>query len=168
MKIRNQSFAAGANKYGRIMLSILIVLGTLGMPVFAAPPAGGTSYISGPSNSANSVVCNTYFLYSTIDTAIFIIGLVLMLLGGAMYAGSHMMPGQSKGTMQGYGMGMVLGGVIGVVIAVVAPFLFSAISGQNISSYVYTPTGGLNKHGYVMAPNVTNPSNLNGQIQYSC
>ncbi|MCW6159729.1 MAG: hypothetical protein LVQ95_01410 [Candidatus Micrarchaeales archaeon] len=164
MKIRNQSFAASANKYMRIALSILMVFGTLGMPVFAAT----TSYIPGPSNSANSVICNTYFLYSTIDTAIFIVGLVLMLLGGAMYAGSHMMPGQSKGTMQGYGMGMVLGGVIGVVIAVVAPFLFSAISGQNISGYTYTPTGGLNNHGYITAPNVINPSSATGMIQYSC
>lgn len=164
MKIRNQSFASSANKYGRIMLSILMVLGTLGMPVFAA----GTTYTPGPSNSANAVVCNTYFLYSTIDTAIFIVGLALMILGGALYAGSHMMPGQSKGTMQGYGMGMVLGGVIGVVIAVLAPYLFSFISGQNISSYTYTPTGGLNSRGFVIAPNVTNPSSSVGKIQYSC
>ena len=165
MKIRNQSFAMNANRYMRIALSIFMIFGTLGMPMFAAT----STYISGPSNSANSVICNTYFLYSTIDTAIFVVGLALMILGGAMYAGSHMMPGQSKGTMQGYGMGMVLGGVIGVVIAVVAPYLFSLISSQPISSYTYTPTGGLNGRGYILAPN-PNPggAGVPTQIQYSC
>ena len=147
MKIRNQSFAMSVNKHMRLLFSILLVLGTFAMPATFAQSA------------VNSTICNTYFLYSSIDTAIFILGLALMILGGAMYAGSHMMPGQSKGTMQGYGMGMVLGGVIGIVIAVVAPFLFSMISHLPISSYVYNPSTGV----------LTVPTNTaGGTTTYTC
>ncbi len=151
MKIRNQSFAMSVNKHMRIVFSILLVLGTFAMPA---------TFAQSSSNTVNSVICNTYFFYNSIDTAIFIVGLALMILGGAMYAGSHMMPGQSKGTMQGYGMGMVLGGVIGIVIAVVAPFLFSLISGLPISSYSYNPSSGV-----LTAPN---PANSGVSTQYTC
>ena len=72
-------------------------------------------------------ICSIYF---AVHTAIFILGLTLMILGGALYAGSHVMPGSSKGSIQGYGMGMILGGVIGVIIAIAAPYLLGLMTGN--------------------------------------
>ena len=92
---------------------------------------GGGSSGGSTANSANSVLCNLYSAYYTVQTAIFVIGILLMILGGALYAGSHVMPGQSKGTMQGYAMGMIMGGIIGVVIAVIAPYIFGLIVGNS-------------------------------------
>ena len=80
------------------------------------------------------MICSTVALYDTISTAILIIGLVLMILGGAIYAASHLMPGQSKGTLQGYGMGMILGGIIGVIIAVLAPYIFTLIASNSVAN----------------------------------
>ncbi len=70
-------------------------------------------------------------IYLSVKTVIFILGLTLMLLGGALYAGSHVMPGQHKGSMQGYGMGMIMGGIIGVIIAVIAPTILGFITGNS-------------------------------------
>jgi hypothetical protein len=97
------------------------------LSIMAAPALAQTS---GSSN----VICSIISLYQTVSTAIFVIGLMLMILGGALYAGSHLMPGQSKGTMQGYGMGMVLGGVVGIVIAVLAPFILSVLTGGSVTA----------------------------------
>lgn len=96
------------------------------------------------SSGANSVICSIVNVYNTVITAIFVIGIMLMILGGALYAGSHLMPGSTKGTMQGYGMGMVLGGVIGIIIAVLAPFILNVITGNTASAYV---TGASNFSG---------------------
>jgi hypothetical protein len=66
-----------------------------------------------------------------------------MILGSALYASAHIMPGQSKGTLQSYGMGMIIGGVIGVIIAVLLPYIFSLITGNTINTYTaicQTPT----------------------------
>ena len=100
--------------------------------VSASSGGGGGS----TSNASYSVLCNLYSAYSTVQTAIFVLGILLMILGGALYAGSHIMPGQSKGTMQGYAMGMILGGVIGVVIAVIAPYIFSLIVGSSVAGQI--------------------------------
>ncbi len=90
-------------------------------------------FMTTASAQASNVICAIYSVYSSVVAAIFIIGLMLMILGGALYAGSHIMPGQTKGTMQGYGMGMVLGGVIGIIIAVIAPFILTVITGNSVS-----------------------------------
>jgi len=102
----------------------------LGFAVLALLSITATPALAQSSN----VVCSIINVYTTVSTAIFVIGLMLMILGGALYAGSHLMPGQSKGTMQGYGMGMVLGGVIGVIIAVLAPFILGVLTGGTIST----------------------------------
>ena len=119
MKNANKIFLLGTSKYMRMILSVLML-----SSMFIAPAMA-------QSNITNSVVNNLCSLLDTVKTVIFIIGLALMILGGALYAASHVMPGQSKGTIQGYGMGMVLGGVIGVIIAVVMPYIFSLIAGAN-------------------------------------
>jgi hypothetical protein len=88
------------------------------------------------SPGSSNVICSIVGIYNTVVTAIFILGIMLMILGGALYAGSHLMPGSTKGSLQGYGMGMILGGIIGIIIAVLAPFILSVITGSNVTSYV--------------------------------
>jgi drug/metabolite transporter (DMT)-like permease len=73
-------------------------------------------------------------IYNTVHGVVFLLGIVLIILGGALYAGANVMPSQSKGPMQGYGMGFVLGGVAGVIIAMLAPYLISLVSGQSSSA----------------------------------
>jgi hypothetical protein len=100
---------------------------------------------SGVSTAATSALCQ---VFNTVRDIIFLLGLTLMILGGALYAGANIMPGQSKGSFQGYGMSMIVGGVIGVAIAVAAPFVLnlvvtaggtsSVISGQGAGSGIGT------------------------------
>jgi hypothetical protein len=95
------------------------------------------SFIATMSAAQNSIVSTVTsqicIIYTVVHTAIFILGLALMIGGAALYAASHIMPGQSKSTLQGYGMGMILGGVIGVIIAEIAPFLLGLIMGSSAS-----------------------------------
>jgi len=83
---------------------------------------GGTGTIS-----SQAVVNEIKSICTSIKTVVFILGLALMILGGALYAGAHVMPGATKGQIQGYGMGMLVGGVIGVIIALIAPFVLNQI-----------------------------------------
>ena len=92
-----------------------------------APGAGGGGGTSIAANGIVAVVCGVYYAVSTM---IFLLGLTLMILGGAVYAGSHFVPGSSRGTLQGYAMGMLMGGIIGVLIAVIAPYMLSVITGN--------------------------------------
>ncbi|MEM0201660.1 MAG: hypothetical protein QXR73_00585 [Candidatus Micrarchaeaceae archaeon] len=83
----------------------------------------------------SSVICP---IYVAVNTGIFILGLALMILGAALYAAAHIMPGSSKGSIQGYGMSMIIGGVIGVIIAELAPYilgLLTSTSSATITSY---------------------------------
>jgi hypothetical protein len=114
-------FLAKASTYYRAIFAILMLGSIIATPAMA-------------QSAANSVICSTIQLYNAVQTAIFIIGLMLMILGGALYAASHIMPGQSKGTMQGYGMGMILGGVIGVIIAIIAPYIFGLITSNTVAN----------------------------------
>ncbi len=110
------------NRVFRLGFAVLALLSIMAAPALAQS-----------SGSAN-VICAIVSIYQTVSTAIFVIGLMLMILGGALYAGSHLMPGSSKGQMQGYGMSMVLGGVIGIVIAVLAPFILSVLTGGTVAN----------------------------------
>ncbi len=107
---------------GRIVgpaISLLLLLGFVSMAY-------------GQASNAVNAICT---LYLAVKSVIFILGLVLIILGGAMYAGAHVLPGSTKGSVQGYGMGMILGGVIGVIIAVAAPYILTVITGNsNISA----------------------------------
>ena len=93
------------------------------------------SFIATMSAAQNSIVSTVTsqicIIYTVVHTAIFILGLALMIGGAALYAASHIMPGQTKSTLQGYGMGMIMGGVIGVIIAEIAPFLLGLIMGSS-------------------------------------
>ncbi len=96
---------------------------------------GSFATILGSASLTSNIVAPICTIYTAVHTAIFILGLTLMILGGALYAGAHMMPGASKGSIQGYGMGMILGGVIGVIIAIAAPYILGLLTGNtNIAS----------------------------------
>ncbi len=107
----------------RVALSMLAVLTVLVSPVMAQAQPG-------------NVICSIVTLYQDVAAAVFIIGLMLMILGGALYAGAHLLPSQQRGAMQGYGMGMLVGGIIGVIIAVLAPFLLQIITGNTTAQVV--------------------------------
>lgn len=73
-------------------------------------------------------------VYTVINTVLFIIALVIMLIGGTLYAGSHMLPGSARGPLQGYAMGMVLGGVVAAIIATAAAPILSIVANVQIGS----------------------------------
>ena len=75
-------------------------------------------------------------VYNTVVGIIFILALVLVVVGGALFAGSNMLPAQTKGQIQSYGMSIVIGGVVGIVIYLIAPFILQVLGAgtQQIST----------------------------------
>jgi hypothetical protein len=131
MNIRNLKYkllSVGMSSKFRMSLTMLALLTYLVTPAMAAA-------------QPNNVICAIITLYQDVAAAIFVIGLMLMILGGALYAGAHLMPSQQRGSLQGYGMGMVLGGVIGIIIAVIAPFILQVISGNSVSDVLQAANG---------------------------
>lgn len=88
---------------------------------------------SNVGSAATNALCQ---VFNTVRDIIFLLGLTLMIVGGALYAGANIMPAQSKGGFQGYGMAMIVGGVIGVAIAVAAPFVLNLVVGAGTSGVV--------------------------------
>lgn len=83
---------------------------------------------------ANAIMYPLCGVYNTVHNIVFLLGVVLFILGGALYAGANVMPSASKGQIQGYGMGFILGGVVGVLIAILAPYIIGIVSGQSGAS----------------------------------
>ena len=155
-------------RYSKVMILLFSLMAVFGSLSFAAPcpapsacsgsattpptacPNGAaagcvvvTSYacVSGASRCVNQTEAITLPLcgiYNTVHSVVFLLGIVLIILGGALYAGAHIMPSQSKGAVQGYGMGFIMGGIIGVIIAVLAPYIIGLVSGQAGSSILQT------------------------------
>src|SRR5271170_416814 len=112
----------GIAAYARFILLAVAALGLIGTLA-----TGQTAGAAG----ATSAICT---VFNTVRNIIFLLGLTLMILGGALYAGANIMPGNSKGAFQGYGMSMIIGGVIGVAIAVAAPFVLNLVVGAGGAS----------------------------------
>jgi hypothetical protein len=93
---------------------------------------------SAVASGATGAICT---VFNTVRNIIFLLGLTLMILGGALYAGANIMPSQSKGGFQGYGMAMIVGGVVGVAIAVAAPFVLNLLVSAGGTSAVLGSTG---------------------------
>jgi hypothetical protein len=110
---------------GNIAGLVLIALSVIMATGLIAGAQGSTQNIG--TNASSAVINTICSVFNTIKDAIFILGLALMVLGGAVYAGANLMPSQSRGSFQGYGMAMVIGGIIGVAIAVAAPFILNVI-----------------------------------------
>lgn len=118
--------AAGrAQRYVLLITSMLAITALLGQ-----------GYASTTTIVPNNAICAIYSVYTTVQTVIFILAIMLMLLGATLYAGSHLMPGQSRGTMQGYGMGMLMGGIAGVIITMLAPFVLQSVAGSQFTNAI--------------------------------
>jgi hypothetical protein len=76
-----------------------------------------------------SLLCS---VYSAVHNVIFLLCILLMMFGAAMYASGHAMPGAHKTQFQNYGMGLIIGSLIGVTLAVLAPFILHAIAGNSL------------------------------------
>lgn len=115
--------------YAKFILLAAATLGLLGTLVTSQSQTSG----------AINVICA---VFNVVKNIIFILGLTLMLLGAAFYAGANIMPSQQRGSFQGYGMSMMIGGIVGVVIAVAAPFVLNLLvaSGGTNSVLGYTTT----------------------------
>ena len=111
----------------RRIISLLAMSMFFGSWLLSMAPAAATS-LTGSSISAT--ICG---IYTIAHTVIFVLGLALIIVGAAMYAASNIVPGQTKGQFQGYGISMIIGGIIGVIIAVAAPFILTEITGSTIS-----------------------------------
>jgi hypothetical protein len=107
---------SGIAAYAKFILLTAAVLGMFGTLVISQNNA--------VANGATNALCT---VFNTVRNIIFLLGLTLMILGGAIYAGANIMPSSSKGGFQGYGMAMIIGGVVGVAIAVAAPFVLNLL-----------------------------------------
>lgn len=76
------------------------------------------------ANGATRALCQ---VFGSVVNIVFLLGLTLMILGAVLYAGGNIMPSQSRGPFQGYGMAMIIGGIVGVAIAIAAPFVLNLI-----------------------------------------
>ncbi len=94
----------------------------------ASAPGSGSGASAPGSAQMSSVLCA---FYSTIMNVIFILAVLLMVLGGALYAGSTIMPAQLKGQLQGYAYGMLMGGVVGLIIVLAGPYILKMIVGTS-------------------------------------
>jgi hypothetical protein len=112
-----------------------VITGSKSIPNACSTPVG--QYTSGgtPVGQAEAAVCN---IYDTVSTVVFILALTVMLLGGALYAGSQVLPGSTRGTVQGYAMSMILAGVVGSIIALAAPWLIGIATNQSMTSVIQT------------------------------
>lgn len=105
------------------MKVLLMVIGTLS--ILIAPVIAQTA-----GTSVTTELCN---IEQDIHSIVFVLALVLLILGGILYAAAHVVPPSQRGSIQGYAFGMIMGGIIGVIIVLVAPFLINQViagSGQ--------------------------------------
>ena len=92
---------------------------------------GGVGLGSGNNQGVSSIQSTLCNIYNDIKTVIFVLALALMVLGGALYGGAHIMPASSRGSIQGYGFAMIMGGIIGLIIVLAAPFIINTIVGAS-------------------------------------
>ena len=119
-------------RYAALFLMVLSLLGFAGL---AFSQTGTTATGGTASAEISQTICKVFV---TVKDVIFILGLTLMILGGAIYAGANLMPASAKGGFMGYGMAMIIGGIIGVAIAVAAPFILNLIVGTTANGAVTT------------------------------
>lgn len=89
------------------------------------PP--GNAFTTTP---VQSELCSIYF---TINTILAILALAIVLIGAALYAGGNIMPGQSRGIIQGYAFGLIFAGVISLIIIGVSVYALSLASSTSVT-----------------------------------
>ncbi len=107
-------------KYGMYFKFTIMFAMFLGY-VCALVPVAATSGLA-------NVLAPICAVYSIVHTAVYVLGLTLLVLGAMLYAGGNIAPGNLKGQIQGYGMGMITGGIAGVVLAMIAPWIMGVIT----------------------------------------
>ncbi len=126
----NTKLFLAMEKYGvylRLAVVFAMLIGYFGTMVSAAQTPGLANVLN--------PICD---VYNVVKTAVFVLGLTLLVLGAALYAGGNIAPGNLKGSIQGYGMGMIMGGIVGVILAVIAPWILQAItSNQTYGTMCY-------------------------------
>ncbi len=91
---------------------------------------GGGGNTFAPTSVTNTI-CSIYY---DINTTLYVLALAIMLLGGAIYGGANLLPGQTRGAVQAYGMGLIMGGTVGAIIGIAAPWLVGSITTQNVAN----------------------------------
>ncbi len=119
-------------KYTKFAILMSFLLGSLW--TFAAAAVAQNPGTQG----ATKALCQ---VFSTVVNIVFLLGLTLMILGAVLYAGGNIMPSQSRGPFQGYGMSMIIGGIVGVAVAIAAPFVLNLIvqSGSGTAGFFGVP-----------------------------
>src|SRR5208283_1392266 len=84
--------------------------------------------------AATTITSQICLVYNTVHTVIFILALALIITGAVLYAAGNVLPGNTKGAAQGYGLGMIMGGIVGVIIAILAPYILGLITGTAAST----------------------------------
>lgn len=103
-----------------------------GVPVPGSSSSSSSSSATGgsypPPGTVLTSVQLTCTLYTALHNIVFILALVLMVLGGILYAGAHMLPSVSRSAVQTYGMGMLIGGLSGIIIVFASAWILGTLS----------------------------------------
>lgn len=135
---KGYSFAKLLYKFGEFKYKLVAVIAILALAGIAgtagaitSPATGCSTSFGGTTIALNPVVCSICSIFSTLVLIVFILGLLLLVAGGAIYAITHIIPGQTRGAAQGYAMGMIIGGIVGIILVVLAPFILNTIAGAS-------------------------------------
>jgi hypothetical protein len=88
-------------------------------------------FASAQESNVTNAICGIYY---DVNTILFTLALTVMVLGGAVYGAANILPGQTRGAVQAYGMGLIIGGIVGAIIGMVAPWVVSAITQTTVTS----------------------------------
>ncbi len=116
-------------KYALRVFMIAVAAFSVVSMLSAADPSCSISG-AGIASSVSVAICP---IYSAVQNTILVVGLILMVLGGALYGGSHILPAQQKGSLQGYGLGMITGGVVGIILAMSASTILQLVTGRTVT-----------------------------------
>ncbi len=107
---------------------VLSLVTPAGAPAISTVCSANYNPTSGSTSPALQAICQ---VYSILNSVVFVLALALMIIGGALYAGANVLPGQTRGVVQGYAMGLVLGGLVGALIVLIAPWILQTIIGSS-------------------------------------
>jgi hypothetical protein len=116
------------NLYSKMILSSGRALMYIQLAVMSVVLLGAVCTYAQLSTLASNVLSPICTIYSAVQEVVFVLGLTLLVLGAALYAGGNIAPGDVKGKIQGYGLGMIMGGIVGVILSIIAPWILSMIS----------------------------------------
>jgi cytochrome c oxidase assembly factor CtaG len=117
----------------------------LGFVSIATAQLGGIG--TGTSAGVSTVEQTLCSIYNAIHSLVFVIALVLIVLGGILYAGAHMVPGDTRGKLQGYSWTMIIGGIVGIVIVLLAPWLVGLFANSSGATGFSTSLCGIGGFG---------------------